>query len=67
MAILSISAKPPDPPSQGIDKSTGRTFALFHGHFTEVKTSLSEMELLSISDAIVGQRLKLDLYTLKQK
>lgn len=36
MAIVRISTKSPDPPSQGIDKSTGRTFALFHTHFTAV-------------------------------
>lgn len=32
MAILEISTKSPDPPSQGIDKNTGRTFVLFHAH-----------------------------------
>ena len=36
MAFLRISTKSPDPPPQGINKSTGRTFAHFHAHVTVV-------------------------------
>lgn len=35
-AILRISTKSRDPPPQGIDRSTGRAFALFHAHFIAV-------------------------------